>query len=63
MMKKEVLNNAFRHINNLKREITMNHPELFTSPVVMQNLFELELTMRTIQSEAHKAGLIDEDKR
>lgn len=61
-MKKDVFAHSFRYINNLKREITLNQPELFSNPVIMQNIFELELCVRTIQSEAYKAGLVEDEK-
>jgi hypothetical protein len=61
-MKKEVFTNTFRNLNNMKREMTLHHPELFNNPTFLRNLFEMELSLRAVQSEAYKSGIIEKEE-
>lgn len=61
-MKRGTITQAFRNLNNIKREITLHHPELFKNAIVMQNLSELELTIRRIQTDLINMNVFEDDK-
>ena len=61
-MKKSTLTATFRNLNNIKRELTLKHPELFENTALVKSIFELELHLRSIQTEAHKANIVEVDE-
>lgn len=52
----ETFKNTFKSINAIKREITLRHPEAFSNPALMKAIFEVELHVRSLQHEVHKAS-------
>lgn len=55
----ETFKNTFKSINAIKREIVLNHPEVFNNPALMKAIFEVELHVRSLQHEAHKSGIME----
>lgn len=51
---KGTFKSTFKNINNIKREVTLKHDDCISNPTFMKALLELELHVRSLQSQFHE---------